>query len=126
MERIVKFLILDDQPEIREVILEIIQINLEESQVDEAENFDQAIELTNKTKYDILLVDINLVGKSGLEFVKEIRDNEGINKNTQIFIITGSPISLKDKVYKYDNILTFSKAEGIAELISNLSENLDN
>ena len=51
-----KFLVLDDQPEIREIISDIVQLNYDEIQIDEAEDFDQAMTLTSKNKYNVLPV----------------------------------------------------------------------
>ena len=51
-----KFLVLDDQPEIREIISDIVQLNYDEIQIDEAEDFDKAMSLSSKNKYNVLPV----------------------------------------------------------------------
>jgi DNA-binding response OmpR family regulator len=125
LESSIKILVLDDQPEIREIISDIVQLNYDEIQIDEAEDFDQAMSLTSKNKYNVLLVDINLGGKSGMDFIQETRLNEGDNKSTPIFVITGSPKTVESEIEKYDNILLFSKVDGIESLTSNLAEALE-
>jgi DNA-binding response OmpR family regulator len=120
-----KILVLDDQPEIREIISDIVQLNYDEIQIDEAEDFDQAMCLASKNKYNILLVDINLGAKSGMDFIQETRLNEGENKNTPIFVITGSSKTFETEIEKYDNILLFSKVDGIESLTSNLAKVLE-
>ena len=45
-----RILVLDDQPEIREIISYIVLLNYDEIQIDEAEDFDQAMTLTSKKK----------------------------------------------------------------------------
>lgn len=120
-----KILVLDDQPEIREIISDIVQLNYDEIQIDEAEDFDQAMCLASKNKYNVLLVDINLGAKSGMDFIQETRLNEGENKNTPIFVITGSSKTFETEIEKYDNILLFSKVDGIESLTSNLAKVLE-
>ena len=121
MESITKILILDDQPEIREIISDIINMNFDEVEIDEAEDFDQALKFSNEKKYNVLLVDINLGGKSGEDFIKEVRESEGNNQASPIFVITGSPRTIEGNLEKYSNILLFDKVDGIQSLTESLS-----
>ena len=125
MESSIKILVLDDQPEIREIVSDIIHISYEEIQIDEAESFDVAMKLTEENKYKILLVDINLVGKSGVDFIKEIRGNDSINKNCPILVITGSPSSVEKELEQFENLELFSKVAGIENLTEKIAEILE-
>lgn len=54
--------------------------------VDVAENYWRAINLYSKNQYDLILLDIGLPGKSGIDLCKEIRKQEQ-NSDTHIPII---------------------------------------
>lgn len=125
MDSVVKILVLDDQPEIREIISDIIEMNIDLIEIDEAQNYFEAMELVNNNMYNLLVVDIYLGGKSGLEFIKDVRTSEGSNKDTHIFVITGSVKGIRADIEKFDNIDLFSKVEGIESLTTKITEVLN-
>jgi signal transduction histidine kinase/CheY-like chemotaxis protein len=60
----------------------------------------QALEITSKRKFDLVLLDIQMPEISGLDVTREIRSNrEGLNKNTPIIAVTAN--SLQSEVVKY-------------------------
>jgi DNA-binding response OmpR family regulator len=121
----VRILVLDDQPEIREIISDIVHIKYEEIGIDEAATYEEAISLSNDHKYNILLVDINLGGKSGLDFIETVRTGDGQNSTTPIFVITASPSTVNEEIKKYQDTLLFNKVDGVESLTTKLSEVLD-
>ncbi|WP_300410147.1 response regulator transcription factor [Lagierella sp.] len=68
-----KVLLLEDEKNIREVLVEYLTISGHE--VFEAEDGNRAIDLLNREKVDIAILDIMVPGKSGMEVLSEIRDN---------------------------------------------------
>jgi PAS domain S-box-containing protein len=65
----------------------IIQIFLKSlGIVDFAPDADSAVLLSQQKKYDVILLDINLQGKSGLEALKEIRQINGYDKTPVIAV----------------------------------------
>ncbi len=68
-----RVLFLEDEPTIREVIKEYM--NISNYQVTETENGDEAIELLKNNKYDIAVLDIMVPGASGLDVLSYIKDN---------------------------------------------------
>jgi len=53
---------------------------------------EDAIELANQKKYDIILLDAMMPNMSGEETLKHIRESEGINKDTTIIVLTANAI----------------------------------
>ncbi len=69
-----KLLIADDHAIVREGLKQIISEIPEIQEIDEAsDGFDVFLKL-EKSKYDILLLDISMPGKSGLDVLKEVKE----------------------------------------------------
>jgi two-component system, OmpR family, KDP operon response regulator KdpE len=64
-------LVVDDDSQIRRVMRTTLQAKGYE--VDEAGSGERALELVRSGKYDLVLLDVNLPGKTGLETCREIR-----------------------------------------------------
>jgi len=60
-----RVLVVDDDPQIRRVMRTTLEARGYE--VDEAGSGEQAQELARSEKYDLIILDINLQGKSGVE-----------------------------------------------------------
>ena len=68
-----KILVVDDHPIVRRGLLLSINREADLRVCGEAENAQEALDALNKLKPDLVLVDIGIPGKSGLELVKDIR-----------------------------------------------------
>ena len=68
-------LVIDDEPQIRRVMRTTLESRGYE--VDEAGSGEQALELIRSLKYELILLDINLPGKTGIETCREIRAISG-------------------------------------------------
>ncbi len=68
----------------------LIQILLQEYNINVsvASNGAEAVYSCDKTKYDIIFMDIDMPEKNGIEATKEIKDGMGINKLTPIVALT--------------------------------------
>jgi two-component system, OmpR family, KDP operon response regulator KdpE len=66
-----RVLVVDDEPQIRRVMRTTLESRGYE--VDEAGSGEQTLELIQSVKYDLVLLDINLPGKTGIETCREIR-----------------------------------------------------
>lgn len=69
-----KVIIIDDHKMIREGLKQLLELNESFSVVGMAQNGDEGISLLKKINADILLLDINMPNKNGLETLKEIRE----------------------------------------------------
>ena len=68
-----KILIVEDHPIFRRGVKDILTANQQFTHVGEAENANQAMELLRKQHWNIMILDISLPGKSGLELIKEVK-----------------------------------------------------
>ncbi len=67
-----KILVMDDTPTMRMIVAGMLE-DLGFRDVLEAENAEMAVELLKKEKVAIVLADWNMPGKSGIEFLRQIR-----------------------------------------------------
>lgn len=87
MGRLWKVLIADDEPIIREGIMDAVDWQtLGMEQPIEAEDGEEALELARAILPDIMLVDLNMPIKGGMELIREVR---GRLPDCKIIIITG-------------------------------------
>jgi two-component system KDP operon response regulator KdpE len=109
-----KILVVDDESQIRSVMRTTLASNGYE--VSEAKNGDAALGLVRSSEYDLVLLDMNMPGKSGLETCREIR---AVGSHPAIIMITVRD-SEEDKVEALDagadGYLT--KPFGISELLA--------
>ncbi|MBC7937736.1 MAG: response regulator transcription factor [Rhizobacter sp.] len=90
-----KVLIADDEPD----ILEIIQFNLQQEGYDvvTAKNGDEAIEKAKKTKPDLIILDIMMPGKNGIEVCNLLRMMPDFKETLIIFLSAMSDESTEIK-----------------------------
>jgi two-component system, OmpR family, alkaline phosphatase synthesis response regulator PhoP len=84
MSNVKKILIADDEPD----ILEIIQFNLQNEgyEVTTAKNGDEAIEAAKKTQPNLIILDIMMPGKNGIEVCNILRMQPAFNDTLIIFL----------------------------------------
>ena len=77
-------LIVDDDEDVRKMLYKVIRGNGIEA--DTARNGEEALEKTAKTRYDLILLDVNMDGMDGFEVVETLR-RRGIE--TPVIIVSG-------------------------------------
>ncbi|ANB59446.1 response regulator transcription factor [Anoxybacteroides amylolyticum] len=82
MDKQVKILVVDDEERIRRLLK--MYLEREEYVIDEAETGDMALKKALENEYDLILLDLMLPGKDGVEVCKEIREK----KATPIIMLT--------------------------------------
>jgi two-component system, OmpR family, response regulator ResD len=78
----VKILVVDDEERIRRLLK--MYLEREEYAIEEADNGDDALKMALENDYDLILLDLMLPGKDGIEVCKEIREK----KATPIIMLT--------------------------------------
>ncbi len=68
-----KVLVVDDHPIFREGLKQILLTDDCISSVDEADDGPQAIQMAHKGRYDLIILDISLPGRSGLEVLEDLK-----------------------------------------------------
>lgn len=69
----IKILIADDHAIVREGLKQIVAEEKDMIVAGEAENSQKLMELLQKEKWDIIILDINMPGRNGLEILKDIK-----------------------------------------------------
>jgi two-component system KDP operon response regulator KdpE len=111
-----RILIVDDESQIRRVMRTALAIHGYE--VTEAKNGEEAISLVRTSDFDLVLLDVNMPGKSGLETCREIRV---LGSSPAIIMITVRD-SATDKVDALDAGADgyVTKPFGISELLARI------
>lgn len=81
-----RILIVEDERAIRKVLRDILLNENKSYQIDEAENGQQAIDMAGDNFYDLLLCDIKMPGKDGVEVLRHYREH---SPDTQVVMISG-------------------------------------
>lgn len=82
MYNAIKILVVDDEERIRRLLK--MYLEREEYIIDEAENGDMALSKALDNDYDLILLDIMMPGKDGIEVCRELREK----KTTPIIMLT--------------------------------------
>ncbi len=78
-----RILVVDDEPAIRESLEELLA--LESYQVDTAENAGEGLKRLEGSSYDLVLLDLMMPDRSGMEMLRDLRDRD---RDTPVFMIT--------------------------------------
>ena len=81
----IKIMIVDDHAMIREGIKRLLEYDGSMEVIAEASDGNECLSILKNTKPDVLLLDINMPGKNGIEVLKEIREK---NMNLKVLILT--------------------------------------
>lgn len=81
-ENNIRLLVVDDEDRIRRLLK--MYLEREEYIIDEADNGEDALELALTNDYDLILLDLMMPGKDGIEVCKELREK----KATPVIILT--------------------------------------
>ncbi|SHE56858.1 Response regulator receiver domain-containing protein [Marinitoga hydrogenitolerans DSM 16785] len=82
-----KVLIVDDEPGIRDVLKDYIEMNFEHTKIETAENADIALKKINEDQYHVVLLDIVMPGLDAFEFLKKVK---ALNSLIHVIMITGN------------------------------------
>lgn len=99
-----KVLLVEDESGIRLLLRKIIEKNKEFQVVGETDNLTQAVTLFHRTKPDVVFLDIEISGASGLDCARIIAD---INPKTKIIFATAYAEYMSNafEVYAFDYLL---------------------
>jgi DNA-binding NtrC family response regulator len=113
----IKLLLVDDEKDFIESLAERLQ--LRDFDVKSALNGDDAIKLVRENEFDVIVLDVKMPGKSGIETLKEIKI---INQLSQVIMLTGHATVESAiqgmKLGAYDYIMKPTVTEDLINLIN--------
>lgn len=71
----IKILIADDHAIVRKGLVQILQEEFPLAEITEVTNGGDALDVVSKTIWDVILLDISMPGRNGIEILKQIRTN---------------------------------------------------
>jgi two-component system response regulator DegU len=81
----IRILIADDHSMVRQGIKQILELEGEFTVVAQAGNGEEAVKLAKKHNPDVILMDINMPGMSGLQAIRELKKD---NEDVKILVLT--------------------------------------
>lgn len=115
-----KFLIVDDEDQIRdglEIILEDISDNIEFSFCGNAK---EALDKYSDVKFDLIFCDLSMPIMNGEEYILHLRNSDGPNKETPVFLISAF-IPKESPLLKLEDLRIIEKPfdmDNITDLVS--------
>lgn len=124
----IKVILVEDESGIRKLLRKIIETNEGFEVIGECDNLSDAVTLFSKTKAEVVFLDIEMNGESGLDCAKIIADLE---PKTKIIFATAHSEYMSDafEVYAFDYIVKPFHVERVnhtLERIKSLSESVKN
>jgi DNA-binding NarL/FixJ family response regulator len=92
-----KIFIVEDHPVFREVLRQLVNREADLTVCGEADDCDQALKAIPRLNPDLVLVDLALPGKTGLELIKELR---AVNRQIKLLVV-----SMHDEALYADRVL---------------------
>jgi len=83
-----KILVADDHYLIRKGLRQLFEENLPSSKVDEAEDGLKTLQLARAKHYDVVVLDISMPGKDGLDLLRDLKDGD---PETHVIILSIQP-----------------------------------
>ena len=113
----IKVLLVDDEEDFVESLAERLQ--LRNFEVKSALNGDDAIKLVSENEFDVIILDVKMPVKSGIETLKEIKN---INQLSQVIMLTGHATVESAiqgmKLGAYDYIMKPTDTEELIKLVN--------
>ena len=81
-------LIADDHYLIRKGLRQLLEEKLPITRIDEAEDGNRTLELARARRYDVIVLDISMPGKEGLDLIRDLKD---LDPSTHVLILSIQP-----------------------------------
>lgn len=110
-------LVVDDVPVNLKVVSALLKKTL--VQIDGASGGEMAVEMCNKTKYDVILLDHRMPKKDGIETFRDIK-NAGLNMNTPVVMLTANALHGAEEEYRKEGFAGYLSKPVVAKDLENM------
>lgn len=113
-----RILIADDDPDTF-IILDIFFKSLFPGvQITAATNGAMALELCSLQNFDLICTDFNMPVLNGMDFIRTLRQNPGLNRTIQVIMISGNIAAFKAEALTFTDVYVLEKPLGLDRLRS--------
>ncbi|MBF0316193.1 MAG: response regulator [Oligoflexia bacterium] len=119
----IKVLIVDDEELVQQVVYDYFEERFSGSEITTASNGLEALQLTQNTRFDIIVVDYTMPIMDGLALIKSIREQKNLNHETPLILLSSYAEDVRKNVEKYQNIYLLDKVafqSGVDAIINKL------
>ncbi len=115
-----KILVVEDE----ELIRELLKDELEEAGADvsEAHNGEMALEIIAKSKFDLIITDLRMPGRGGIEMIKSLHESSIDRSNLKIIVVTGNIENSKEELKSYGVAEVFFKPINFRDFLDYVCE----
>lgn len=114
------FLIVDDEADIVEILEYYFKTQFPESKIYTANNGEDALNLSKKEKFDLIITDFKMPKMCGDELIKNIRlDAQSPNRSTGILIVTARGDLADMVIEELGGALVIDKPINVKRLLAN-------
>ena len=119
----IRVILVDDESGIRTLLRKIIEHNEGFEIVGESDNCEEAITLFRKTKAEVVFLDIEMNGTSGLDCAKVVSD---MDPKTKIIFATAHSEYMSDafQIYAYDYLVKPFNVDRVNQTLDRIRINL--
>lgn len=117
--RAVNLLIVDDSPYIRSNLKKLFSEMKRITVSGEAENSQEAIELINQKKHDIIILDVELKNSNGFDVLKYVKNKKYFRKPV-VIMFTNHSSAYKEKATELGTDYFFDKTNDLDNLLNTI------
>lgn len=109
MKNIFKILIVDDDPEILNLIQDLLSDKIPSARATKAKDGLEAYHYSMTMKYDLIISDHRMPYCNGLDFIRKIKSMDNTNSKTPVIFVSGFIPEIEVGLSTMDNILYIDK-----------------
>jgi CheY-like chemotaxis protein len=114
----IKILLIDDQPEITDIVEEFINDKYENMVTVTTNDPKHAIELLNTQEFSLIITDHHMPEVSGIDVLRNVRDGNSVNNDRPIVFLTAMKIEVEAEISgQYEDVIIINKVDQIQKII---------
>jgi len=127
MKKIFNILLIDDQPEITEIVQDLIEDRFDNIEVTTFNNPKEALKNLKDQKYVLIITDHHMPEMSGTSLLSKIRTQAHLNEHTPVVFLTAMEKEVQLEIEnKFPNVTVINKINHVQEIIDVIEKHIIN
>lgn len=127
MEKKISILLIDDQPEITEIVQDLIEDRFDNIEIMTFNNPKEAMENLKEQKYVLIITDHHMPEISGTSLLTKIRTSGHLNEHTPVVFLTAMEKEVQLEIEnKFFNVTVINKINHVQEIIDVIEKHIVN